>query len=60
MAWIKKTAVGLVAVALLVGAGAAIYVQRTFAVVDGKIVENLHIVTAKALIARAAHIAAIA
>ena len=30
------------------------------AVVDGKIVENLHIVTAKALIARAAHIAAIA
>ena len=30
------------------------------AVVDGKIVENLHIVTAKALIARAAHIAAMA
>ncbi|KRC19051.1 penicillin acylase family protein [Acidovorax sp. Root217] len=37
MAWIKKTAVGLVAAALLAGAGAAIYVQRTFAVVDGKI-----------------------
>lgn len=37
MAWIKNTAVGLVAAALLVGAGAAIYVQRTFAVVDGKI-----------------------
>ncbi len=37
MAWIKKTAVGLVAAALLVGAGGAIYVQRTFAVMDGKL-----------------------
>lgn len=37
MAWIKKTAVALVAGALLVGAGAAIYVQRTFAVMDGQL-----------------------
>ncbi len=37
MAWMKRTAVGLVAAALLVGAGAAIYVLRSFAVVDGKI-----------------------
>ncbi|RQO80829.1 penicillin acylase family protein [Acidovorax sp. FJL06] len=35
MAWMKRTAVGLVVAALLVGAGAAVYVQRSFAVVDG-------------------------
>lgn len=37
MAWMKRTAVGLVAVALLAGTGAAVYVQRSFAVVDGKL-----------------------
>lgn len=35
MAWMKRTAVGLVVAALLAGAGAAVYVQRSFAVVDG-------------------------
>ncbi|WP_422843105.1 penicillin acylase family protein [Acidovorax sp. M2(2025)] len=35
MAWMKKTAVGLVAAALLAGAGAALYVQRSFARLDG-------------------------
>ena len=37
MAWMKRTAVGLVAVALLAGSGAAVYVQRSFAVLDGKL-----------------------
>lgn len=37
MAWMKRTAVALVAVALLAGTGAAVYVQRSFAVLDGKI-----------------------
>ena len=37
MAWMKRTAVGLVVAALLAGTGAAVYVQRSFAVVDGKI-----------------------
>ena len=37
MAWMKRTAVGLVAVALLAGAGAAVYVQRSFAQLDGSI-----------------------
>lgn len=35
MAWIKRTALGLVATALLAGAGAAVYVQRSFARLDG-------------------------
>lgn len=35
MAWMKRTAVGLVVAALLAGTGAAVYVQRSFAVVDG-------------------------
>ena len=34
MAWMKRTAVGLVVAALLAGTGAAVYVQRSFAVVD--------------------------
>ncbi|MDP3228340.1 MAG: penicillin acylase family protein [Acidovorax sp.] len=37
MAWIKRTAVGLVVAVLLAGTGAAVYVQRSFAVVDGKL-----------------------
>ena len=37
MAWIKRTAVGVVAVALLAGTGAAVYVQRSFAVLDGQL-----------------------
>jgi penicillin G amidase len=37
MAWMKRTAVGLVVAVLLVGTGAAVYVQRSFAVVDGKL-----------------------
>jgi len=37
MAWMKRTAVGLVAAALLAGSGAAVYVQRSFAVLDGKL-----------------------
>ncbi|KQO12589.1 penicillin amidase [Acidovorax sp. Leaf76] len=37
MAWMKRTAVGLVAVALLAGTGAAVYVQRSFAALDGKL-----------------------
>jgi len=35
MAWMKRTAVGLVVAALLAGTGVAVYVQRSFAVVDG-------------------------
>lgn len=38
MAWMKRTAVGLVAAALLAGTGAAVYVQRSFAMLDGKLV----------------------
>ena len=38
MAWMKRTALGLVAAALLAGAGAAVYVQRSFAQLDGSIV----------------------
>lgn len=37
MAWMKRTALALVATALLAGAGAAVYVQRSFAVLDGKL-----------------------
>src|SRR3989344_4130201 len=37
MAWMKRTALGLVAVALLAGAGAAVYVQRSFAQLDGSL-----------------------
>ena len=37
MAWIKRTAVGLVVAVLLAGTGAAVYVQRSFAVVDGQL-----------------------
>lgn len=37
MAWMKRTAVGLVVAVLLAGTGAAVYVQRSFAVVDGKL-----------------------
>lgn len=37
MAWMKRTAVGLVVTALLAGAAAAVYVQRSFAVLDGKL-----------------------
>jgi len=37
MAWMKRTAVGLVVAVLLVGTGAAVYVQRSFALVDGKL-----------------------
>ena len=37
MAWMKRTALAVVATALLAGAGAAIYVQRSFAVLDGKL-----------------------
>ena len=37
MAWMKRTAVGLVVAALLAGTAAAVYVQRSFAVVDGKL-----------------------
>ncbi|EHL23583.1 penicillin amidase [Acidovorax sp. NO-1] len=37
MAWMKRTALGLVAAALLAGAGAAVYVQRSFAQLDGSI-----------------------
>jgi len=37
MAWMKRTAVGLVVAVLLAGTGAALYVQRSFAVVDGKL-----------------------
>jgi penicillin amidase len=37
MAWIKRTALALVATALLAGAGAAIHVQRSFAALDGKL-----------------------
>lgn len=37
MAWMKRTALGLVAVALLAGAGAAVYVQRSFARLDGEL-----------------------
>ena len=35
MAWMKRTALGLVVVALLAGTGAAVYVQRSFATLDG-------------------------
>ena len=38
MAWMKRAALGLVAAALLAGAGAAVYVQRSFAQLDGSIV----------------------
>lgn len=38
MAWMKRTAAGLVMVVLLVGAGAAVYVQRSFAVLDGQLI----------------------
>ena len=38
MAWMKRTAVGLVVAALLAGTGAAVYVQRSFAALDGKLV----------------------
>ena len=38
MAWMKRTAVGLVVAALLAGTGAAVYVQRSFATLDGKLV----------------------
>ena len=37
MVWMKRTALALVATALLVGAGAAIHVQRSFAVLDDKL-----------------------
>ena len=37
MAWMKRTALGLVAAALLAGAGAAVYVQRSFAKLDGEL-----------------------
>lgn len=37
MAWMKRTAVGLVVAVLLAGTGAAVYVQRSFAVMDGKL-----------------------
>ena len=37
MAWMKRTALGLVAAALLAGAGAAVYVQRSFARMDGRL-----------------------
>ncbi len=37
MAWMKRTAVGLVVAVLLAGTGAAVYVQRSFALVDGKL-----------------------
>ena len=39
-------------------ASAALAQGQAVAVVDGKIVENLHIVTARATLDRAAHIAA--
>ena len=38
MEWMKRTAVGLVVGALLAGTGAAVYVQRSFATQDGKLV----------------------
>ena len=37
MAWMKRTALGLVTVVLLAGAGAAVYVQRSFATLDGSL-----------------------
>ncbi len=37
MGWIQKTAVGLVATALLAGAVAAVYVQRSFPALDGRL-----------------------
>jgi penicillin amidase len=37
MVWMKRTALAVVATALLAGAGAAVYVQRSFAVLDGKL-----------------------
>lgn len=37
MAWMKRTAVGLVVAVLLAGTGVAVYVQRSFAVMDGKL-----------------------
>ncbi|ART51692.1 penicillin amidase [Acidovorax carolinensis] len=38
MAWVQRAIVGLVAAALLAGAGGALYVQRTFPALDGQIV----------------------
>ncbi|MBX9833924.1 MAG: hypothetical protein K2X78_12870 [Burkholderiaceae bacterium] len=37
MAWMKRTAVGLVVAVLLAGTGTAVYAQRSFSVVDGKL-----------------------
>ncbi|MFN3376510.1 MAG: penicillin acylase family protein [Burkholderiaceae bacterium] len=37
MKWMKRTAVGLVVVALLAGAGAAVYVQSSMPTLDGRI-----------------------
>lgn len=40
MVWMKRTAIGLVVAVLLAGTGAAVYAQRSFSVVDGKLGVN--------------------